>query len=63
METVPSEEQVREFWNNIWGIEKRFNENAEWVRDLEDSTKDIPEQEWENITTEEIERSLRKSHK
>ena len=54
METVPSEEQVREFWNNIWGKEKRFNENAEWVRDLENSTKDIPEQEWENITTEEI---------
>ena len=63
MENEPSEEQVREFWNNIWGKEKPFNENAEWVRDLENSTKDIPEQEWENITAEEIERSLRKSHK
>ena len=63
VENVPSEEQVREFWNNIWGKEKPFNENAEWVRDLENSTKDIPEQEWENITAEEIERSLRKSHK
>ena len=63
VEAVPSEEQIREFWNSIWGKEKRFNEKAEWVRDLENSTKDIPEQEWKSITTEEIQRALRKSHK
>ena len=31
----PSKEDVQTFWNNIWGKEKRFNQEADWFPGLE----------------------------
>ena len=29
---VPNEEEI--FWNSIWNIEKKGNEDADWLSDL-----------------------------
>lgn len=60
---IPTEDQVKDFWNNIWGNNTGHNENAKWIEDLEKEVVDIPEQEWSDITTEEITKALRKAHK
>ena len=31
----PSKEDVHTFWNNIWGKEKQFNQEADWLPGLE----------------------------
>ena len=31
----PSKEDVQTFWNNIWGKEKQFNQEADWLPGLE----------------------------
>ncbi|XP_065067405.1 uncharacterized protein LOC135692976 [Rhopilema esculentum] len=63
LDEIPSEGQICEFWNNIWGKEKRHNENSEWLNIFESNTNNIPEQEWGEIKVEEIQKALRKSHK
>ena len=42
---VPDAEESRIFWNNIWGQPVRHNENAEWLRTLEEELVDIGIQE------------------
>lgn len=63
VDKIPTENEVHEFWNKIWGNEKGHNENADWLKHLETNTNDIPEQQWDNITTDEIGKALKKSHK
>ncbi|XP_042883074.1 uncharacterized protein LOC122260048 [Penaeus japonicus] len=60
---IPTEDQVKDFWNNIWGNNAGHNENAKWIEELEEEAVDIPEQQWSDITTEEITKALRKAHK
>ena len=42
---VPDVEESRIFWNDIWGQPVRHNENAEWLRTLEEEQADIGIQE------------------
>ena len=42
---VPDAEESRIFWDNIWGQPVRHNENAEWLRTLEEELVDIGIQE------------------
>jgi hypothetical protein len=55
---IPTKEEVNDFWNTIWGNNTGHNENAEWIQDLEKETEDIPEQQWVDITTEEIRKAI-----
>lgn len=63
VEEIPTEEHIRDFWNSIWGNDKEHHDNAKWIKQLEREAVDIPEQQWNNITTEEVTKALRKSHK
>ena len=63
VDNIPSEAEVREFWNKILGNDKGHNENAEWLKNLEESANDIPAQQWEDISNNEVEKALRKTHK
>ena len=63
VDEIPSDEQVREYWSNIWGKEKGHNKNSAWLNDFENSANNIPEQGWEEIQVDEIRKALRKSHK
>ena len=62
VDEIPSDEQVREYWSNIWGKEKGHSENSAWLNDFENSSNNIPEQGWEEIQVDEIRKALRKSH-
>ena len=63
IEKAPSEKEIQEFWSTIWGKEKMYNENAAWLKDIEEKTEDVSQQEWGNITVHEIREVLKKSHK
>ena len=34
---IPEKTDVEEFWKNIWNVETKFNQNAKWLPDLEES--------------------------
>ena len=40
-----------------------YNENAAWLKVIEEKTEDVLQQEWGNITVHEIREVLKKSHK
>ena len=63
IEKAPSEKEIQEFWSTIWGKEKMYNENAAWLKDIEEKTEDVSQQEWGNISVHEIREVLKKSHK
>ena len=61
-ETPPIEE-VEEIWKGIWSNDKPLNENAEWIKTIEQGNAHIEEQQWTDISNEEVEMALRKPHK
>ena len=63
IDKAPSEREIQEFWSTIWGKEKMYNENAAWLKDIEEKPEDASQQEWGNITVHEIREVLKKSHK
>lgn len=58
---IPSEEEIREFWNKILGNKKGYNVNVQWIKDLEQAHFEIKGQEWQNITTKALEGALIKT--
>ena len=54
---------MTKFWNDIWGKEKDFNNEAEWIRREEETMNEVEEQEWEVINIEELCSALTKSPK
>ena len=34
---IPEKADVEEFWKNIWNIKMKFNQNATWLLELEES--------------------------
>ena len=57
------DEEMMKFWNDIWGKEKDFNNEAEWIRREEERMNEVEEQEWKVINIEELRSALTKSHK
>ena len=53
-EIKPDAEESKTFWSNIWGVEKKHNEDAEWLKDLEGNYRNIPQQESFQIDQEKI---------
>ena len=49
---TPLVEKVEEFWKGIWSNDRPFNENAEWIKTIEEGKKHIEEQQWIDISTE-----------
>ena len=60
---VPLKDQVKEFWKNTWGNKKNHKENARWINDFKDTNSNISEQSWNEISLDEIPKTLNKSHK
>ena len=59
-EIKPDAEESKTFWSSIWAIEKKHNEDAEWLKDLEESYGNIPQQESFQIDQERIKKQLSK---
>ena len=60
---TPTLEKVQEFWQAIWSNPKEHNKDAEWLSREKLRMMDKEKQAWSNISIEEIEAALRKSHK
>lgn len=58
---VPQEEEVATFWKKIWEVEKPCNLEADWIRKQEEKLEDVPSQEWEPITVEEVSLTLKQT--
>ena len=63
IEEPPVDEEKTKFLNDIWGKEKDFNNEAEWIRREGERMNEVEEQEWEVINIEELRSALTKSHK
>ena len=46
VEKPPSKEEAEKFGAIIWGIEKEFNEKAEWLKREEERCEGLEQQEW-----------------
>ena len=44
IEEPPVDEEMTKYWNDIWGIEKDFNNEAEWIRCEEERMNEVEEQ-------------------
>jgi len=60
---IPSENEIRNVWGNIWSNDKGFNADAEWSDRVAEKYKDIETQSWDDINIEELECALKKSQK
>lgn len=47
----PEKEEVEGLGNRIWGKEKEFNRESEWIKREEESMNETGEQDWEAIDT------------
>ena len=63
VEEIPEKDEISGFWKEIWGKEKKFNENAEWLGRENERMRDVEQQRWVEITVEELRSALSKSHK
>ncbi|XP_063585774.1 uncharacterized protein LOC134763144 [Penaeus indicus] len=41
------------FWNGIWGKEKEFNSEAEWIKREQERMNEVEQQQWDEITNPE----------
>ena len=49
---IPSENEIRNFWIDIWSNERGFNADAEWIDRVAEKYNDIEEQSWDDISIE-----------
>jgi len=54
-------EALENFWANIWEKEKRHNERAEWIKQIENENQQTPTQEWLEISIAETTCAIKKS--
>ena len=41
---MPDAEESKKFWSGIWDVPFEHNENVEWLKQLDNDTKDVPKQ-------------------
>ncbi|XP_063585358.1 uncharacterized protein LOC134762742 [Penaeus indicus] len=63
VEEPPVEEDMTNFWNGIWGKEKEFNSEAEWIKREQERMNEVEQQQWDEITVIELRNALAKSQK
>ena len=63
IEKPSSNEKVETFWSNIWGTEKDYNEEAEWLKREEERCEGLEQQEWDEIKVDEVKEVLGKAPK
>ena len=62
VEEPPAKEEIKAFWNAIWSSETKHNESAEWIKKEEELHHDVKEQEWLEITPEEVTSAISDTH-
>ena len=57
---APAMNDIERFWDRIWSEEKDFNEKAEWIKNVQTDNANIQEQQWSDISVEELQATLNK---
>ena len=57
---IPEKETVESFWSGIRDVEKQHNNNAEWIKQIENSNQNILEQLRSDISIEETKIAIQK---
>ena len=63
VEKPHSQEEVETFWTSIWGTEKGYNEETEWLKWEEEWCEGLEEQKWDEIKVEDLKEALKKEQK
>ena len=63
VEKVPNKNDIEKFWSGIWGEEKYFNENAEWIDRTTEKNEGVQQQGWDCFTLDELKKALTKTQK
>ena len=58
----PTAEETEQFWRLILEDEKHHNEVAEWLREQEELSQNLPEQEWQDLEKEEVTSATKKTN-
>ena len=58
-----SEEERRSLLEKIWSDSKTHNSQAPWIKKLSNEYEALKEQEWSEITLEDLKHALKKSRK
>jgi len=53
---TPNKTEATAFWSNIWAEEGDFNEDASWLREIEDYMSDVEKQDDISITEQDVKR-------
>ena len=51
---TPAINDIETIWDTIWSEEKDFNEKAEWIKNVQTDNANIQEQQWSDISVEEL---------
>lgn len=62
LQELPTEDQVYNYWKNLWSGNLHHNQNAQWIEKEKARFQAIPEMPFELITTEDIKNAINKSH-
>eukprot|EP00957_Ditylum_brightwellii_P124283 9473573-Ditylum_brightwellii.AAC.1 len=50
----PTKEEITNFWTKLFGKTAKHNEEATWLQVEEESVQHMQQQQWTNITVEEM---------
>jgi hypothetical protein len=59
---IPNINEIKEFWSNIWSNEVQFNNQAEWIPNLENEIPDINNPHHIQISLEILVKNINSSH-
>ena len=61
VEKPHTKDVIEHFWGSIWGIEKDYNEDAEWFKRQEKRYEELEEQVCEEIMVKDLEKAIGQS--
>ena len=61
--TPPSQNEIQTFWTKIWAEEKSHNSNAEWIDRQSEALGNVKDQEWKDVSLDDLQFAFRKSSK
>eukprot|EP00957_Ditylum_brightwellii_P014107 1063799-Ditylum_brightwellii.AAC.1 len=57
---LPSQEEITQFWSKLFGKTAKHNDEVLWLQVEEESIESVQQQQWTNITVEEMHQTVRK---
>eukprot|EP00957_Ditylum_brightwellii_P092262 7024139-Ditylum_brightwellii.AAC.1 len=56
----PSHKEITQFWSNLFGKMAKHNDEVAWLQVEEEIIENVQQQQWTNITVEEMHQTVRK---